>query len=139
MTRPSGKRHQRTGYRWVPSSGVNGQMPLWPSRPFQVGIEARRTSSTSRWSSDSVLGPAGDLVGGRDPLGAIHAEPAVGVDGVTGLQHGLDVGVEPDGGRRTRRRRSGLRRPICRRGGRCRWAARRPKERDHHEDDAASW
>ena len=47
--------------------------------------------------------PSCDLVGGRDPLGAIHAEPAVGVDGVPRLQHRRDVRLESAGGRRARR------------------------------------
>ena len=54
------------------------------------------------------LGPARDLVCRRHPFGAIHAEPAVGVDGVPCPQHRLDIRPEPADNRRGRRRGSAL-------------------------------
>ena len=54
-----------------PAAGLNGKMPVWPSRPFQLGIAASRTSSTSAWSSVSVGPRPVTVVGGGEPVGAV--------------------------------------------------------------------
>ena len=55
MTRPSPNRQSRSGYSWVPLPGMNGKMPVWPSRPPQPGISGQ----TDELGQGLVIGIAG--------------------------------------------------------------------------------
>ena len=93
MTRSSPNCQNLSGYSCVPLSGMNGKIPLWPSRPPQPGHRGESNELDQRLVVRQGGDRGLDRLCGRDPLGAGHVVPRVGVDPLAGFEQEVDVGA----------------------------------------------